>query len=216
MKVAVAFGSGTSEKTSHRLFTTQTFFTDEVKQLQLSLLPWWSVYLVETHSALLKQYSICIYTRISIHCLPGDLCVSHLYKQHTVNAASHTCGGSPITHKKRLSSLLKILLFHSWHRMTFCKSADFQTMWTITCPIVIDAFDGVRSSPLHRQATRSRPRASIIWGEIAQTIRTTAPVVYQSREEGKTNKVSSQSSSKLKCCGCFSFPAKWMTEEEEV
>lgn len=181
----------------HRLFTTQTFFADEVKQLQLSLLPWWSVYLVKTHSALLKQYSICIYTHISIHCSPGHLCVSHLYKQHTVNAASHTCGEYPITHKKGClhskNSPFPLLTPHDFLQISwFSNNAS-----AITCPIVIDAFDGVRPHPIHRQVTRSRPRASIIWGEIAQTARTAAPVVYQSREEGKANKVSSESSSKI-------------------
>lgn len=38
VKVAVAFESGASEKTTHGLFTTRTFFADEVKQLRLGLL----------------------------------------------------------------------------------------------------------------------------------------------------------------------------------
>lgn len=72
----------------------------------------------------------------------------------------------------------------------FYKSALFQATraGAITRLIVIDAFDGVGLLAFAIEELARGRGASASRGERAQTARTAAPVVYQSREEKKRNK----------------------------
>lgn len=92
------------------------------------------------------------------------ICISNL------NAASHACGESPITNKKSLSSLQKsffpLLMPHDFFaNQLFFKQCERHFMpdcnwclwWCHPPPF----------PPIHRQEASSRPRASVIWGEIA-------------------------------------------------
>lgn len=95
--VAVAFGSGTSEKTTHRLFTTQTFFcwwskaaTVELAAVMKCLFGWNTFSAVKTIYAYTPTARFIVRQDVSVFLI----CISNL------NVASHTCGESPITNKK--------------------------------------------------------------------------------------------------------------------
>lgn len=140
--IAVTFGSGTSEKTTH-IYDPNIFrwwskaATFEFAAVMKCLFGWNTFSAVKTIYAYTSTARFIVRQDVSVFLI----CISNL------NAASHTCGESPITHKKgglhSQNPPFALLTPHD-----FLQSSSFSnSASTISCLIVIDAFDGVRPPP---------------------------------------------------------------------